>query len=129
MFEKASRLAIRFDSPKGLLTVEDLWPLPLTVRNGGASLDNIAKSLNRQIKDTDTESFVIDTPKTDEVTQLKFDIVKHVIGVRKAEAEQAAKAADTRAKKQQIMALIADKQNEELKGTSLADLQKMLDAL
>jgi hypothetical protein len=129
MFEKASRLAIRFESPKGLLTVEDLWPLPLTVRNGGASLDNIARALNKQIKDTDTESFVVKTTKTDEVTQLKFDIVKHIIEVRLAEAEVAATAADKREKKQKLLALVAEKQDEALKGASIEELMAQINAL
>ena len=30
MFTKASRLKLRFQSPAGLLSSEDLWDLPLT---------------------------------------------------------------------------------------------------
>ena len=33
IFEQAARQAFRFESPKGFLTVEDLWNLPLTQRN------------------------------------------------------------------------------------------------
>jgi hypothetical protein len=129
MFEKAARLKLRFETPKGLITVEDLFELPLTVRNGGASLDNIARDLNRKIKDTETESFVDDTPKSDTITELKFEIVKHVIGVRKAEAAAAKEKADKAAKRQQILGIMERKQNEKLEGTSLEDLQKMLEAL
>ena len=65
MFEKAARLKLRFDTSKGLVTVEDLFDLPLTVRNGGASLDNIAKGIARLIRETETESFVLTTTKAE----------------------------------------------------------------
>ena len=129
MFEQAARLKVRFDSPKGLLSVEELWELPLTVRNGGASLDNIAKGLNRQIKETDTESFVVKAPKADAVLKLKFEIVIHIISVRMAEAAVAEAAAEKAKQKDKILAVIARKQDEKLEGASLEDLQKMVSEL
>lgn len=44
MFIKASRTKLRFESPKGLLSVEDLWDLPLISTMGKANLDDIAKT-------------------------------------------------------------------------------------
>ena len=129
MFEKAARLKLRFDSPKGLVTVEDLFDLPLTVRNGGASLDNVAKGIARQIRDTETESFVLTTSKADTILQLKLEIVKHVIAIKKAEADAADKAAEKKATKQKILAIIADKKDEQLKGSSIEDLEKQLETL
>lgn len=129
MFEKASRLKVRFETPKGLVSAEDLWDIPLTAKNGGASLDNIARDLNRKLKETETESFVVKTPKADEVLQLKFDIVKHVIDVRLADAEKAATARAAKEKKDKILSLIAKKQDEKLEGTPLEELQKLADSL
>ena len=134
MFEKAARLQLRFDSAQGNLTVEDLWDLPLTLRANGnranrACLDDIAKALNKQIKETDTESFVVKAPKVDTITQLKFEIVKHIIDVKLAEAEVAAAKQEAKEKKDKILAIIARKQDEKLEGASLEDLQAMVATL
>ena len=75
-FEKASRIRLRFDTPQGSLTVEDLWQLPLTSRTGRANLDDIAKSLNRQLKETAEESFVVKNNKTNEAFLDRVYIVK-----------------------------------------------------
>ena len=128
MFERASRLGLTFSTPKGLLTVADLWDLPLTSA-AGASLDNLAKALNKQLKEADTESFVVETKKADEVLQLKFDIVKHVIAVRLAENKEALEAKTKKEKKQKLLSLIAQKQDEKLLGLSLEDLQKEVESL
>lgn len=126
MFEKASRLKLRFETIRGLISTEDLWDLPLTSTNK-VNLDDIAKALYKQLKEqTDVVSFVDDTQKADELTQLKFDIVKQVIGVKKAENAAAADARAKADKKQQILGLIAQKQNEQLSTSSIEDLQKML---
>ena len=128
MFEKATRLKLRFDSPKGLLTAEDLFDLPLTsVRY--ANLNDLAKALNRDLKDAGEEDFVNRTSKPNEILELKFNLVKHVIDVRLAENEQLRMVADKKAKKEKLLALIADKQDEQLKGASLDDLQKMVNEL
>ena len=41
MFEQAARLKLRFETSRGLLSVEDLWDLPLTSARG-ASLERHA---------------------------------------------------------------------------------------
>lgn len=130
MFEKASRLQLRFGTHKGNLSVEDLWDLPLTSRNSNStSLDDIAKSLNRQLKEMDTESFVVKSPKADAVLQLQFDIVKHVIGVRLAESEKAATVREAKEKKDKILSIIAKKQDEKLESSSLEELQQIAASL
>jgi hypothetical protein len=49
IFEQATRRAIRFESAKGDLSVEQLWDLPLQSRNQ-FDLDTVAKTVNRQLK-------------------------------------------------------------------------------
>ena len=128
-FEKASRIRLRFDTPQGSLTVEDLWALPLTSRTGRANLDDIAKSLNRQLKETAEESFVVKNNKTNEGLQLAFDLVKHVIEVRVAENEAADQAAAKKEQKQKLLALIVEKKEEDLKGKTVEELEAMVGAL
>lgn len=128
IFEQASRKAFRFETPKGQLTVEDLWQLPLTSTTGRANLDDIAKNLRRQL-DSTAVSFVTDTPPVSKVYQAQFDIVLHIIKVRLAEADAAAKAAVIREKKQKIMAIIERKSDEALSASSIEDLQAMLASL
>lgn len=129
MFEKISRIKLRFETSQGMLTVEDLWDIPLTSARGRANLDDIARDLSKKLKDTETESFVVKVPKADEATQLAFDLVKHVIEVRLAENEAAQLAKTNKEKKQRILALIAKKENEQDEGRSLEDLRAEAEAL
>jgi hypothetical protein len=131
-FEKATRNKFRFASPQGLLTVEDLWELPLSSENGRqANLDDIAKSLNKKLKDQGSEeSFVKAKSETeDTITPVMFDVVKHIIMVRLEENAVRRHAKETRERKQQIMEIIAKKQNAQLESTSIEDLRKMLEAV
>jgi hypothetical protein len=128
MFEKASRLKLRFETTKGQLTVEDLWQLPLTSASG-PNLDDIAVALDKKLKDTTNVSFVHKKLKSDQTTQLKFDIVRHIIDVRLFEQEQSDKAKDIADQKQKILRLMSEKQDEALKGSSIEELQRMLDEL
>lgn len=127
MFEEASRKRLRFNTRVGILTVEDLWVLPLT--GNGENLDDIAKTLNREVKNSEEESFVVKQSGVNETLKLKFDIVKHIIAVKLAEAEAAENAAAVKAKKERIMEIIASKKDEELKDASIEELQAMVDDL
>ena len=127
LFEQATRLKLRFDTPNGLLTVEDLWDLPLTSARR-ANLDDIAKGLNRAVKETEEESFVTPRASNTELG-LKFEIVKHVIAAKMRENEAERTAADKKRQRERIMEIMAQKQDSELAGKSLEELQGLLAAL
>ena len=127
MFEKASRLKLRFETVKGQLSVEDLWDLPLTSTTR-ANLDDLASTLHLVTK-TETVSFVNKVAPANELDKLRFDIVIQIINTRLAENEATATARANREKKQQIMALIDQKQNEALGALSVEDLRKMVESL
>lgn len=123
MFVKASRLKLKFDTSKGRISVEDLWDLPLT------ALDTLAKSLNKEVKESSEESFIKIKTSANTLATLRFEIVKHIIEVKLNEAEAAQKRAENKERKAQILALIAEKQNKELSEKSIADLMKELESL
>jgi chemotaxis signal transduction protein len=123
-FEKASRLKLRFETAKGFLAIEDLWDLPL--RGNGTSLNSLAKNLNRKIKDEGEEDFVSPSTRANEVLGLQFDLVKHVIEIRLAEAEAAAQVREKKEKKQKLLEIISKKQDAALEQTPVEDLEKML---
>lgn len=124
MFEQATKMKLRFDSPMGQLTTEDVWDLPLTGRK--FSLDDLAKSLNRQIKEAEEESFVVKRTSANQTLNLKFDIVKHVIQVKMDEAEVKDQAAKKKAEKARILEIISQKENEALQSKSLDELKALL---
>ena len=126
MFEKASRLKLRFDTNKGMLSVEDLWDLPLLSATNKVNLDDIARSLHRQLKNDDDVSFVNLDRKSDKIVQLKFDVVKYIIEVRLAEADAAKITRENREKKDRLLQLIAERQDDDLKNMPLDDLKKMV---
>jgi hypothetical protein len=128
MFEKASRMKLRFDTAVGAITVEDLWDLPLT-SNRTTSLDDVARSLHQQIKDETEVSFVTTASTASAKLQLGFDIVKHIIDVRLAEREAETVRAQNREKKQKLLSLIAEKEDEGLKQSSVEELRAMAEAL
>lgn len=122
-FEKATRLRIRFETSRGNLNVEDLWRLPL------AELDKLAIALNKQLKESSEESFIKAKSKDNKLLELRFDIVKHIIETLLSEDEEKKKAADKRAKREQLLELIAKKKNQELEGKSLEELEAELTKL
>ena len=120
LFEQASKLKLRYKTNYGLVTTEDLWDLPLT------SLDEVAKSLNKQVKEAGEESFIEVKSTANEKLELSFEIVKYVIKVKLVEQEAAKLAKENAAKKQQLLELLHQKQNEELGQLSIDEIKNML---
>ena len=73
IFEQATRLQLRFDSPKGQLSVEDLWVLSLE------KLNDLAKGLKRKLKETEEEDFLKTRSDTDKKVDLSFQVVLYIL--------------------------------------------------
>lgn len=126
MFEKASRMKLRFATNRGELTVEDLWLLPLTSDTGKLNLDAIACDLHKQLRNDADVSFVNPEKKSDAVIQLKFDIVKHVIEVLLEESKAKAVQADMKQRRDKLLRILADKEDEALLSKTPEQLREEL---
>ena len=82
LFEKASKMKLRFSTTKGVLSTEDLWDLSLE------SLDKIAKNLYKQIKESEEISFISEKSSEDTLASMKLEIVKFVITFKMDEAKE-----------------------------------------
>lgn len=121
LFETASRQKLRFTTAKGLLPTEDLWDLPLLT-----TLNELAKSLSKQVKEAGEESFIEGKSSANEKLETMFEIVKHIIKVKLAERETLKVAKENATKKAQILELIHQKKNESLASMPVEELEKML---
>jgi hypothetical protein len=129
MFEKATRTKVRFETSKGNITIEDLWDLPLVSKTNASSLDDIAKSLNKKLKEGEEESFVTKASAANEALRMKFNLVKHVIDVKIAEQIARHDANEKREKKEKVLSILAQKKEEQLGSKSIEELEAMLDSL
>lgn len=128
IFEEASKIKLRIPVSAGLLTTEQLWDLPLKSTKN-ISLDSLATELYQKKSKNEIKSFVDDERKSDELIDLMFDLVLHVIKVKKDAAKAATEAILRKQKKDKIMAAIARKEEGELNEASLDDLRGMLKEL
>lgn len=122
MFELAVRSKMRFPY-KGQISVEDLWDLDVN------ALDGVFKTLNGKVKVSQEESLLQTRSKASEELMLQIEIVKHIVSVKLAETEARKNAEANRAKRQQILGILADKQESDLKNKTPEELQAMLAAL
>ena len=125
-FKEASRLKLRFSTPIGLLSTEDLWDLPLESKTK-VNLDSIAILLNREIKDTKEESF-ISKSKVNPVTELKLEIVKAIIEIKLKETSDKLQAKIKAEQRNKIDAIISKKEDESLESLSLEELKALRNA-
>ncbi len=125
MFEKASRLGLLFPTAVGNITDRDLWHLPLT---GIMSLNDIAKDLNKVVKNQEEEDFVnISTTNNDNIPQLRLDIVKRIIEYKLAMRDRNEKKVKTQQRNERIIAIKAEKEDGDLKSMSIEELDNLLE--
>lgn len=119
-FKLAAQQKLRFQTPKGLLSTEQLWELSIP------ELDSMAVALESEYKQSGKKSFVEKSTEKDKTTKLKFDIVIDILET-KVEAEQVAtKLKEDKEHNAKILSLIAEKKDESLKGKSIKELENML---
>jgi len=127
LYKKAAIEKWRFETIQGSIMVEDLFDLPLTSRR--ANLNDVAKSINKQIKDAGEEDFVSTSNNVTNVLREKLELVKDIIATKQAEIEARENALAIIQRKQYLKSLITEKKGDIDKGKSLEDLEKELSSL
>lgn len=122
MFENAARMKLRF-SFRGQISVEDLWDL--TVED----LDGIFKSLSSELKDQKGESLLEKKTKNDEILELKVGIIKHIVMVKLKEQEMRENEIIRSGKKQKLLGILAEKQDEQYRNLSIEDLTERINEI
>ena len=129
LFIRATRQKWRFPSNAGLLTVEQLWDLPLTNRTG-LNLDAVAKTINAELKAAAEESFVSTKPNpTADSLAERLELVKFIIATKIADDQARAERAEKRAKRERILQALAAHEETALASASKEDLLKQLQEL
>jgi hypothetical protein len=127
MYKKATRLKLRFQTQRGLLSIEDLWGLKLE------TLESELRAQFKRMKDSGTGGaeeldFLGDkTVNPDE--ELRFEILKDIYKTKKAEILEAKKAAENKLEKQKLLEVLKKKQDESLEKLSEEELRKRIEAL
>lgn len=123
MFEKATRLKLRFPSAKGSIGVEDLWDL------SRENLNTVFKTLNREVKVIEEES--LDDTKTseDDVLNLKIQIVRHIDAVKKKEIADKLNEKNKSEERRKYLNLLANKREAALQNLSEEEILKRLETL
>lgn len=121
-FKQASKLQLRFNTSKGVLTIEQLWDLSME------SLATIIRNIKKEIikEDSDELSFLDQSNTVDPTVQLSFNIVKDIYLDKKLELEAARSEAESKAHNQKILEIIKRKQDGELEGLTITELEEQL---
>lgn len=121
MFELATRKKIRFPY-KGLITVEDLWDL------SAVNLDRIFKELKLKTKKPGEESLLETKESTaeEELLETQIEIVRYIFSIKLSEAKKKEEELQKKAQKAKIEAILAVKEDEELKAMPVEELRKLL---
>lgn len=122
MFLQASRLGVRFDY-KGQISVEDLWNLSLD------ALNSIYGQLNNLLTKSSEKSLLRTRNSEDEVLDLKISIVQYIFEVKQQELNERKTKAEKTQKKNQLMAILEQKQNSELMNKSADEIAALINEL
>lgn len=122
MYKQASRQQLRFTTPKGVLTTEQMWDLSLPVL---VTLIKKQKEILKKTIDSDLD-FLNDTEVKDPENELKFNILKDIYITLKKEKEAIRDEAQRKENNQKILNIIASKKETELQNKSVEELEAML---
>lgn len=117
--KEANRIGLRFVTPRGNLSTEQLWQLSLN------ELDGMAVALEADYKESGKKSFLVKKSAKDTTTKLRFDIVVDILTTKVEEAETLANARDNKEFNAKIDMLILEKKEAGLKEKSIAELEKL----
>ena len=119
IYKYAAQHALRFPF-RGSISVEDLFNLKLT------DLDTVYKTLKREEKRDEEESLMSAPNAEDTELSVKIAIVKDIFEGKQADAEARKNAAAKKEYNQKLAAIIAEKEDAELRDKSVDELRGMM---
>lgn len=124
IFKEAVIRKIRFQTVKGTICLEDLYDIPLASKDK-FNLNDIAKSIYSEIKESGDVNFVGGNTPTDETNELKLTLIKEVIKHKQEEARSKTELAANKSHNELIDRLIKKKEFENLKNMSVDELKSL----
>ena len=125
IYKQAAMSDLRFRSKRGLLSVSDLFNLPLASKTRD-NLNDIAVAVHNDIQATPTVSFVDLSAGADSKDQLRLEILKDVIATRQVHNQQTREAAGRNAARDKLQNILADKEDEALRNLTPEELKQRL---
>lgn len=123
IFERATRLKLRFESGKGLISIEELWQLSLE------DLDAIAKKVNKKLKDEGEESFITTKTPRNTTLELELSVLKHIIKTKIDERDHAKLRAEKKTEAEFLKGLLLEKKTDQLKGLTPKQIENRIKQL
>ncbi len=130
MYKEAIIRKLKWATLIGLLMLEQLFDLPVgnEKENFGEdeeTLDKLAGRLQEEWKKSGKKSFLSKKTPKDTELKLKLDIVVDIINTKLEATGSETEAAEIKKHNQKIDELQAAKMDEEMKGLSVEDLEKL----
>lgn len=131
LFEQATRKKLRFQLPKGELTIEPLWDLR-PIRQGNKIVDellNYKKELKLKFLQASLlqeEGEDISLTEEEKLDELRLAIVTHILNVKSEEKKAEAAKLANKAHNEKIRGIMARKQDDKYEGLSMEELEGLL---
>lgn len=119
-YKLAARENWKFQTVNGLLTVGQLFTA------SDDALIKLEEDLKEQVKSSKTPNRFQKSEQKDEAPKMKLAIVTDIIDTLIGERDAAANEAESKVHNQKILKLIKEKQDKDLDGKSIEELEKML---
>lgn len=129
LFLKAAKDKLRFTTPRGDITVEQLFDLPLTSNTGKVNLNDLAIACHTRLQETPTVTFVGTAAPKNTVDNLRLDILKEVIDIKQKENAALNQANARAAEKRVLLELLERKQVAELETLDIEQIKAKLEKL
>ena len=123
MYKNAARLKLRFETPKGMLSAEDLWDLTLP------QLNELAKKLNKRLKEFGEDDFLKVKNDEEKIVKLQFDIVLDILKTKQEDIEAAVARKLKMEQKQKLMAALDAKRDADIGAMTVEEIQAKLNEL
>ena len=126
MYKQASQLKLRFQTNRGILSVEQLWDLSQS--DLSSAIKVVKKTLTKN--DDNELSFLAESTIVDSENELRFNILKDVFLTKKKEVDDRRNAAEAKKFEQKIINLIAEREenemDDELNKMSIDELKQLI---